>query len=227
VPLRADSQHDRMIAVTAGEVTLTDRRTQHSWTLALAPYELAAVSVTQMEYAEVTGRFPSAARGAELPVECVSWIDAVRFCNARSEREGLTPVYSFAADDEDVSCDMSVDGYRLPTEAEWEYACRAGATGAHYGELEEIAWYGENACGALHEVGGKEPNAWGFHDMLGNVWEWCWDLYDSEVYGSYRVLRGGGWSDEHWSCRASVRRGSHPTFQIDDVGFRIARSAPR
>ena len=60
--------------------------------------------------------------------------------------------------------------------------------------------------------------------MLGNVWEWCWDLYDAQVYGSYRVLRGGGWADEHWSCRASVRRRSHPTFQIDDVGFRVARS---
>ncbi|MBA8827307.1 formylglycine-generating enzyme required for sulfatase activity [Saccharopolyspora lacisalsi] len=72
--------------------------------------------------------------------------------------------------------------------------------------------------------GGKRPNAWGLHDMLGNVWEWCWDLYDPEVYGAYRVLRGGGWFDEHWSCRASVRRRSHPTFRTDDVGFRIARS---
>jgi formylglycine-generating enzyme required for sulfatase activity len=75
-------------------------------------------------------------------------------------------------------------------------------------------------------VGGKQPNAWGLFDMLGNVWEWCWDVYDAEVYGTYRVLRGGGWFDEHWSCRASVRRRSHPTFRIDDVGFRVARSVP-
>ncbi|WP_228000987.1 formylglycine-generating enzyme family protein, partial [Nocardia australiensis] len=67
-------------------------------------------------------------------------------------------------------------------------------------------------------------NAWGFYDMLGNVWNWCWDIYDAEVYGEYRVLRGGGWSDQQWSCRASVRRRSHPTFRIDDVGFRVARS---
>ena len=70
----------------------------------------------------------------------------------------------------------------------------------------------------IHEVGGRQPNAWGLYDMLGNVWEWCWDIYDAEVYGTYRVLRGGGWFDEHWSCRASVRRRSHPTCGIDDVG---------
>jgi formylglycine-generating enzyme required for sulfatase activity len=74
-------------------------------------------------------------------------------------------------------------------------------------------------------VGGKLPNPWGFYDMLGNVWDWCWDVYDAEVYGSYRVLRGGGWFDEQWSCRASARRRSHPSYQVDDVGFRVARSA--
>jgi sulfatase modifying factor 1 len=123
-----------------------------------------------------------------------------------------------------ASWDMSADGYRLPTEAEWESACRAGTRGARYGELADIAWYRHNALGAVHGVGGKAPNAWEFHDMLGNVWKWCWDFLDREVSGSYRVLRGGGRSDEHWSCRASVRRGSHPTFRIDDVGSRVARS---
>ncbi|PWW24068.1 sulfatase-modifying factor enzyme 1 [Geodermatophilus normandii] len=78
-----------------------------------------------------------------------------------------------------------------------------------------------------HPVGGRQPNAWGLHDALGGVWEWCWDRYDPEVYGSYRVLRGDGWFDEHWSCRASVRRRSHPTLRIDDVGFRLACSVPR
>jgi formylglycine-generating enzyme required for sulfatase activity len=211
-----------MIAVGAGEVVLTDRRTRHSWTVELAPYELAAVPVTQAQYAEVIGESPSAARGDTLPVECVSWLAAVRYCNALSERVALTPVYALSADGADW--DPSADGFRLPTEAEWEYACRAGTGGARYGELSEIAWYRGNSAGTVHAVGGKAPNAWGLHDMLGNVWEWCWDLYDREVYGSYRVLRGGGWSDEHWSCRASVRRRSHPTFAIDDVGFRVARS---
>lgn len=222
--MSADAQHQPMIAVGPGEVVLTDRRTRHRWTVELPPYLLAAVPVTQARYAEVTGQSPSAARGDDLPVECVSWLAAVRYCNALSARAALTPVYVLSADDEGVHARQSADGYRLPAEAEWEYACRAGTIGPRYGELADIAWYRDNALGAIHEVGGKEPNAWGFHDMLGNVWEWCWEVYDREVYGSYRVLRGGGWSDEHWSCRASVRRRSHPTFQIDDVGFRIARS---
>lgn len=112
---------------------------------------------------------------------------------------------------------------RLPVEAEWEFACRAGTLGPRSGDLDAVAWYRGNSDGGPHEVGVKTPNEWGLDDMLGNVWEWCWDLYDPEVYDTYRVLRGGGWSDEHWSCRASVRRRSHPTYRVDDVGFRIAR----
>lgn len=121
----------------------------------------------------------------------------------------------------------ATQGDRLPVETEWEHAYRAGTTTARYGPLDEIAWYRGSSDERVHEVGGRQPNAWGLHDMLGNVWEWCWDVYDAEVYGSYRVLRGGGWFDEPWSCRASVRRRSHPTFRIDDVGFRVARSLTR
>jgi formylglycine-generating enzyme required for sulfatase activity len=214
-----------MLAIPPGQVTLSDRRTQRSWTVELAPYELAAFSLTQARYAEVSGERPSIAQGDQLPVEGVSWLDAVRFCNARSQREGLVPAYRHA--DEGVEWNRSADGYRLPTEAEWQHACRAGTTGARYGRLDEIAWHRGNSVERIHDVGAKQPNAWGLYDMLGNVWEWCWDVYDAEAYGTYRVLRGGGWFDEHWSCRASVRRRSHPTFQIDDVGFRIARSTLR
>ncbi|QWF79819.1 hypothetical protein HUW46_03232 [Amycolatopsis sp. CA-230715] len=202
-------------------MTLSDRRTQRSWTVEVAPFRLAAFPVTQAWYAEVTGERPSATAGELLPVEGVSWQDAVRFCNTLSRREGLAPAYSLAG--EEPEWDRAADGYRLPTEAEWEYACRAGSTGPRYGPLDEIAWYRGNSAERIHDVGGKRPNAWGLHDMLGNAWDWCWDRYDPEVYGTYRVLRGGGWSDEHWSCRASVRRRSHPTFRIDDVGFRVAR----
>ncbi|MFG2832679.1 formylglycine-generating enzyme family protein [Streptomyces sp. NPDC048434] len=224
------SEDNEMMAVPPGRVTLSDRRTQRSWPVELAPYRLAAFPLTQARYAQVTGRRPSTAQGDRLPVEGVSWWDAVRFCNALSREEGLAPAYRLQAGAEGVEAvewDTSADGYRLPTEAEWEHACRAGTAGARYGELDEIAWHRGNAHERMHDVGGKQPNAWGLHDMLGNVWEWCWDLYDAEVYGTYRVLRGGGWFDERWSCRASVRRRSHPTFRIDDVGFRLARSLVR
>lgn len=216
-----------MIAVPPGRVTLSDRRTRRSWPVEPAPYQLGAHPVTQALYAQVTGARPSTAHGNRSPVEGVSWRDAVRFCNALSQREGFAPAYRPHTDGEDVEWDTTADGYRLPTEAEWEHACRAGTSGPRYGPLDDIAWYRGNSGERLHDVGGKQPNAWGLHDMLGNVWEWCWDLYDAEVYGTYRVLRGGGWFDEHWSCRASVRRRSHPTFRVDDVGFRIARSAVR
>lgn len=221
------SAGNEMIAVPSGQVTLSDRRTQRSWSVEPGPYQLAAFPVTQAQYARVTGRRPSTAQGDRLPVEGVSWWDAVRFCNALSNAEGLAPAYRLHADIEEIEWEAPADGYRLPTEAEWEHACRAGTTGPRYGRLEEIAWYRGNSHERMHEVGGKRPNAWGLYDMLGNVWEWCWDLYDAEVYGVYRVLRGGGWFDERWSCRASVRRRSHPSFQIDDVGFRIARSILR
>ncbi|WP_043606586.1 MULTISPECIES: SUMF1/EgtB/PvdO family nonheme iron enzyme [Protofrankia] len=218
---------DTMIAVPAGRVTLSDRRTRRRWSVELAPYRLAAFPVTQGQYAQVTGERPGAAQGDRLPVEGVSWWDAVRFCNAMSQHEGLAPAYDIRAGNEDVEWDPSADGYRLPTEAEWEHACRAGTTGPRYGPLDDIAWYRANSDERIHEVGGKQPNPWGLYDMLGNVWDWCWDTYDIEVYGTYRVLRGGGWFDQHWSCRASVRRRSHPNFQVDDTGFRIARSVPR
>ena len=125
-----------------------------------------------------------------------------------------------------VTWDRAADGYRLPTEAEWEHACRAGTTTARYGPLDDIAWYRGNSGERLPEVATRAPNAWGLHDMLGTVWEWCWDVYDAEVYGTYRVLRGGGWFDEEWSCRASVRRRSHPALTLDDVGLRPARNLP-
>lgn len=217
-----------MIEVPGGRVALSDRRTERSWTVDLDPYALSAVPVTQELYERVTGDRPGSARGGRLPVEGVSWQDAVRFCDALSAREGLRPAYGGGTGSDDGEhgpvWDRTADGYRLPTEAEWEHACRAGTTEPRYGPLDEIAWHRGNSGERLHEVAGLRPNAWGLHDMLGNVWEWCWDVYDAEVYGSYRVLRGGGWFDPHWSCRASVRRRSHPTLTLDDVGFRLART---
>lgn len=213
-----------MVVVPPGRVTLSDRRTQSSWPVEVAPFQMSAFPVTRSLYARASGRRPSSAKHERLPVEDVSWWDTLQFCNALSRSEGLTAAYDLGFDAETAEWDTSADGYRLPTEAEWEHACRAGTTGPRYGGLDQIAWYKGNSDGRIHSVGSKQPNAWGLYDMLGNVWEWCWDVYDAKVYGTYRVLRGGGWADEHWSCRASVRRRSHPTFRIDDVGFRIVRS---
>jgi formylglycine-generating enzyme required for sulfatase activity len=156
----------------------------------------------------------------------VSWKDAVLFCNLLSAETGLDTCYALGEDPDaqDVVCDWTASGYRLPSEAEWEHACRAGTTGVRYGELDEIAWYRGNSGGEPHEVATKAPNAWGLYDMLGNVWEWCWDVYDPKVYGPYRVFRGGGAYDRAWGCQASSRRKSHPTLSIDDLGFRLARS---
>lgn len=213
-----------MVDIAAGQVELADRRTQRHWSVELDAYRLSTAPVTRAQYADIAGRLPGQATGDQLPVESVSWDDAVHFCNLLSERAGLTPAYRIAVGDEVVDRIVAADGYRLPTEAEWEYACRAATTGPRYGRLDDIAWYRANSSARVHDVGGKQPNAWGLYDMLGNVWEWCWDKYDPEVYGDYRVLRGGGWFDEHWSCRTSVRRRSHPTLRLDDIGFRIARS---
>lgn len=218
---------------------VVDRRTGASWTVRVEPFELAETVVTCEQWDLARG-LPSNPAHTGLPKTGVSWREAITFCNLLSTREGLEPAYAVShrmvaeptqwrphneprLDDWDVIWNHQANGYRLPTDPEWQVACRAGTTGARYGELDDIAWYATNSGGASRPVRLKAPNDWGLFDMLGGVWEWCWDLYDADVYGSYRIIRGGGWSDPEWSCRSGVRRKTNPAASFDDLGFRLAR----
>lgn len=213
-----------MVKVPGGEVDLRDDRTSSKWKVDIQPFLLARYPVTMELYLAITQKSSISNDGDHNPVVNISWNDAISFCNLLSQTAGLKECYSISHDGENIICDWESDGYRLPSEAEWQYACKAGTTGYRYGELDKIAWYNENSAGTIHEVGRKEPNAWGLYDMLGNVWEWCWDLYDQNVYGSYRIFRGGSWAEEARGCGASCRRRSHPSLTIDDLGFRLAKS---
>ncbi|WP_431280499.1 formylglycine-generating enzyme family protein [Leifsonia poae] len=207
-----------MTRIPGGTVTLHDARRKRRWSVELEPFEIGVFAVTEEQAAELIGVPSSHPR---RPVTEVSWLRAVRFCNAASEWEGLDSAYSF--DGEDVTWHVDSDGFRLPTEAEWEYACRAGSTGAHYGPLAEVAWTSADGLSAPQDIGGRLPNLNGMFDTLGNVWEWCWDYLDPARYDDYRVFRGGGFADDSWSVRASSRRGGPPRSQHEDVGFRLAR----
>ncbi|HEX2898358.1 MAG TPA: SUMF1/EgtB/PvdO family nonheme iron enzyme, partial [Bacteroidia bacterium] len=205
----------QMVAIPGGKINLRDDRTKVQWTVEISPFFMARFPVTQAQYAAILNAAPSTFQGDLRPVETVSWRDAVTFCNALSAALGLSPCYVFMPDSEEVVLDKKANGYRLPTEAEWEYACKAGTNGIRYGELDAIAWYKDNSGKMTKEVGLKAANPWGLHDMLGNVWEWCSDIYDETVYGSYRIFRGGGWYDEPRGVMATNRRRSHPaSFKI-------------
>ena len=199
-------------------------RTVSEQNIPIDPFLLARYPVTNQLYRTV---FPNAlnGKGDDAPVVQVSWMEAVRFCNRLSRMCGFRACYASTPDGA-VLLNEHANGFRLPTDAEWQHACRAGSTGYRYGDLDEIAWYEANSGGYAHAVGQKTPNEWGLYDMLGNVWEWCWDLFDARTYGTYRIFRGGSWAESARGCGATSRRRGHPSFQMDDLGFRLARSLP-
>jgi len=196
--------------------------------------------VTQKEWQSVMGTNPSRFKGENNPVEKVSWHDAVRFCNRLSERDGFDPVYSINGTD--VTCDFTKNGYRLPTEAEWEYAARGGSQSLGYKYAgsnipESVAWYTSNSGNKTHPVGTKQPNELGLYDMSGNVWEWCWDWYDGKYYaqspsknprgpssGTFRVARGGSWYRGAGYVRSADRGYDTPSDSHYGLGFRLSRT---
>ena len=195
-----------------------DDETQHKVTIT-KPFYMQSTSVTQEQWQSVMESNPSYFKGENLPVEQISWNDVQEFIQRLNQR------------DEGV--------YRLPTEAEWEYCCRAGSQSAFYfgdneAELDDYAWYEKNSNGQTHPVGQKKPNAWGLYDMHGNVYEWCQNWYDdypSKVVcdpqgppkGVYRVYRGGGWYLEARYARSAFRNGYSPDFRYSALGFRLVK----
>ena len=226
---------------TRGSDDPLDNRAQpaHQVTLTQGFY-MGKYQVTQEQYQAVMGSNPSyfndGAVAPNRPVEMVSWLNAVTFCNILSEIEGLVPVYTIAGTN--VTPNWNATGYRLPTEAEWEYACRAGTTTpwSHNEALHDnYAWYRDNSDNTTHPVGTKQANLWGLYDMHGNINEWCWDWFvvsytenaqtnpTGPASGESRVIRGGSWYSTGQGLRSAIRVSGLPTYGSDVIGFRVVR----
>ncbi len=219
----------KMIEIPAGKFQMGSEKGE-DWekpvhAVQLDGFEISATPISQAQYEAVMGRNPSRFEGPDRPVEQVSWEDAMVFC-------------------EQLTNKAKVAGQRfiLPTEAQWEYACRAG-TDTEYSfaddekDLGKYVWFEGNSSRQTQPVGQKEPNKWGLYDMHGNVWEWCLDWFADDYYGkspeknpegpdagSGRVCRGGGWNDSPRSCRSAYRNWDAPSFRRRSLGFRVARS---
>jgi formylglycine-generating enzyme required for sulfatase activity len=218
------------------------------------PVTLAAFLMDQTEVTHemfVTAQLPNPSHwqdNPKNPVERIRWRDAKLYCNERSRLEGLNLCYDEKT--KELECDYQANGYRLPTEAEWEYACRAGSDQDYsFGgadQLRQYGWYDENARERTHPVGGRKPNRWGIHGLYGNVSEWCEDVYSATYYAGSpgtdptgpldpgvdvkRVMRGGSWKSSADMCRASFRQGQRTgntdaCFYTDFCGFRCVRRA--
>jgi sulfatase modifying factor 1 len=243
-----------MILIPAGSFEMGSRRGKEDeksvHRVSLSSFLMDKYEVTQAEYERLGEKEafpnPSHFKDPKFPVEQVTWVQAAVYCNARSKDEGLKPCYK----EETSECDFNADGYRLPTEAEWEYACRAGSDkdysfGADERKLGDYAWFAGNSDGKTRPVGQKKPNAFGLHDMHGNVAEWCNDIFARDYYpksppdnprgpakGERYVLRGGSWKSAADALRSFHRLAEDPGFSDaclarDAIGFRCVRKAPK
>ncbi len=237
-----------MVVIPAGSFVMgsdkdeLDERPAH--TVSISAFWMDRYEVVQSQFRKFQLPDPSHFKDPANPLEQINWTDAAIYCNERSLAEGLEPCY----DEKTWQCNFDANGYRLPTEAEWEYACRAGTStkysfGNDSRKLKDHAWFAENAGGKTHPIGKREPNPWGLYDMNGNVAEWCNDYYSASYYagsgekdprgpakGKERVLRGGAWNSSADSCRSSYRS-SDPSIDdtclaSDAIGFRCVRKAP-
>jgi formylglycine-generating enzyme required for sulfatase activity len=236
---------NNMVRIEGGTFTMgspssesgrSDNEVQHRVTV--SSFYMGKYQVTQEEYETVMGTNPSNKKGYNLPVEQVTWYEAVEYCNRLSQREGLTPAYTINGTN--VSWNRSATGYRLPTEAEWEYAARGGNgspgnfiySGSN--SIDEVAWYTSNSAGGTQPVGTKKANGLGLYDLSGNVWEWCWDWYGAyptslqadpvgASSGSFRVGRGGSWYNTAQNVRSAYRNYGTPSNRNNILGFRLVR----
>jgi len=243
-----DSVPEGMVFVESGTFLMGDHYNEGyepelpTHNVTVSSFYIGQHEVTQGEYHAIMGNNPAHnwGVGSNYPVYFVTWYDAVEYCNTRSTAEGLTPCYSGTGDN--ITCDWNTDGYRLPTEAEWEYAARGGQSSTgdwHYSGSNDcgtVAWYWENSHESTYPVGTKAPNDLNIYDMTGNVREWCWDWHDDynstaqtnphgAATGSVRVLRGGSWYDLASNCRVAGRSGYNPLVGNYSMGIRVVRKA--
>jgi formylglycine-generating enzyme required for sulfatase activity len=227
-----------MGALDNDEEALDREKPAHEVTITYDFY-MMTTEVTQDLYKKVTGSKPSKFKGKDRPVEYVSWTDAVRFANELSRKEGLEECYAIS--ESGVSWPKKLDclGWRLPTEAEWEYAAKANQGFKYAGSdnIEEVAWYWDNSNGETHGVGQKKANGFGLFDMTGNVLEWCWDWYGEysssptedptgPTTGTFRMSRGWGWDFDGGRTRLSYRSWGSPSGRGNYLGFRLSRTIP-
>lgn len=242
----------RMVRVEGGTFLQGSAETQYAanervHSVKLSPFFIAETETTQKLWTSIMGSNPAKFRGDDKPVEYVSWLDTIRFCNELSLRDGLEPAYTIEGST--ATWNRAANGYRLPTEAEWEYAARGGPLASSADaplkrspfaggtDADAVAWYDRNSAKSTQPVGKKAPNELGLYDMSGNVWEWCWDWYgnyptndvvdyDGVSTGAVqKVMRGGAWFTPANLLRVTYRYWNAPSFKVNSVGFRLARNA--